>query len=312
MGINHKSAPLTLRDQLAKACAKRIRPSSLHPVHFVPLSTCNRTEIYFSSEDLAEAHHYFLHLLREEIAEEFEHCLYSYFGFDAFLHLARVTSGMDSAVIGETEIQGQVKLAYEASFCNHHLHFLFQKSLKIGKEVRSKSLLGHGLLTLEEVIWSTAKEHLSPLAEKKILFVGVSRINEKIAKRFRQKGLTDITFCNRSEQKVLGAKLAWKNLELWQSFDLIIFGTKSPEYLVGPQTILGSRKRLVIDLCVPRNVDPRLRSQLELLNIDELNRQIERSRSLQAAAISKIENEIIQKQVRRQVALFSAKVARTG
>ena len=312
LGINHKSAPLRLRDKLAKACGKRFQPKSLHVLHFVPLSTCNRTEIYFSSFDLPQVHNYLLQVLREEVGEDFEHSLYSYFGIDAFLHLARVTSGMDSAIVGETEIQGQVKQAYENSDCDRALHFLFQKSLKIGKEVRSKSLLARGLPTLEEMIYNRAQKELDSLHDKRILFVGVSKINEKIAKRFRQKKLNNITFCNRSEKKVIGAKLFWKDLELWQTFDLIIFGTKSPDYLVGPQTILGSRKRLVVDLCVPRNVDPRLCKQVLLLNIDELNRETDTKRKLKAAALQRIESEIIEKGVEKHFAIFHKKLLRVG
>ncbi|MCH9611456.1 MAG: Glutamyl-tRNA reductase [Chlamydiales bacterium] len=307
LGINHKSAPLFLRDKLAKACAKRFQPKSLHTLPFVPLSTCNRTEIYFSSSDLPAAHNYLLHLLRQLVEQEFEHCLYSYFGIDAFLHLARVTSGMDSAIVGETEIQGQVKQAYEASLCNHDLHFLFQKSLKIGKEVRSKSLLNRGLVTLEDVIWSQATEELGSLERKRILFVGVSKINEKVAARFRQKGALDITFCNRSDHKVKGPALAWKRLHEWQTFDLIIFGTKSTDYLVGPQTLIGRKKRLLVDLSVPRNVDPRLRMQIRLLNIDQLNREIDRKRELKVAALEIIEKEIIEKGVQRLFEIFTMK-----
>jgi len=313
LGINHKSAPLSLRDKLAKACAQRFNPRSLHSLYFVPLSTCNRTEIYFSSADLPLAHNYLLQVLREEVKEEFEHCLYSYFGIDTFLHLARVTSGLDSAIIGETEIQAQVKQAYESSVaCNHALHFLFQKSLRIGKEVRSKSLLTKGLPTLEDTIYYKAQEELGSLENKRVLFVGVSKINQKIANRFSQKGLKDITFCNRSEEKIEGPKLLWKDLELWQTFDLIIFGTKSPDYLVKPQTLLGNRKRLVIDLCVPRNVDPRLQSQVQLLNIDELNGEIDRRRKLKAATVQKIEREIIEQGVERQFKIFVGKLAFAG
>ncbi|MCP5469074.1 MAG: glutamyl-tRNA reductase [Chlamydiales bacterium] len=311
LGINHKSASLSLREKLAKACVKRFHPSHLHSLDFVPLSTCNRTEIYFSAFDLAQMQTYLLNILREEIEEEFEHCVYSYFGMDAFLHLARVTSGMDSAIVGETEIQGQVKQAYElacSKYLPHTLHFIFQKSLKIGKEVRSKSLLDRGLPTLEDTIFTKVG------AKKKVLFVGISKINQKIFNRFVQKGVTDITFCNRTEGKSLGTKsLPFRSLHLWQTYDVAIFGTRSPDFLITPQTILGTRPRLVIDLCVPRNVDPRLsrQPQVTLYNIDQLNREIDRKRKLKAAALEKIEHEIIERGVERQFALFAARSSAT-
>src|SRR5262245_20986881 len=112
VGINHKLADLKLREQLAKNCQKcfgSLRAVNEHH-HFILLSTCNRTEIYFSSEDLTTTHTYLLSILRMEVEGEFDHKLYSYFGVDSFCHLTRVTLGLDSAIIGETEIQGQVKL----------------------------------------------------------------------------------------------------------------------------------------------------------------------------------------------------------
>ena len=115
------------------------------------LSTCHRTEIYFSALNLAEAHSEILQVLRREIALAFEHELYSYFGFDCFLHLGYVVSGLDSVIIAESEIQRQVKVAYEEVQWYYPLpsclHFLFQKSLKIGKEKRGNILLSQGKMT---------------------------------------------------------------------------------------------------------------------------------------------------------------------
>src|SRR3954466_9975105 len=101
VGINHKLADLKLRETLAKACQRRFSAgNSLHGNHsFVLLSTCNRTEAYFTSYELAETHTYLLNILRQEVFEEFDHKLYSFFGSDCFAHLARVTAGLDSAII---------------------------------------------------------------------------------------------------------------------------------------------------------------------------------------------------------------------
>ena len=106
VGINHKLADLQLREMLAKACQKQFHPSNLfHGKHaFCLLSTCNRTEVYFSSEDLADTHSYLLNVLRSEVRVPFEHKLYSYFGYDCLSQAVRVTAGLDSAIIGETEI----------------------------------------------------------------------------------------------------------------------------------------------------------------------------------------------------------------
>ena len=110
VGINYKLADLKLREQLAKSCLRHFGTSNaVQPPHyFIILSTCNRTEVYFQSENLR---HPYLHLkhLREDVVEDFNQKLYSYFGQSCLLHLCRVTTGLDSAIVAETEIQGQVK-----------------------------------------------------------------------------------------------------------------------------------------------------------------------------------------------------------
>lgn len=321
LGINHKSADLRLREKLAKACQRRFgSENSLHARYaYVLLSTCNRTEIYFSSDDLAQTHTHLLAILRDEVEEEFEHRVYSYFGSDCFFHLACVTAGVDSALVGETEIQGQVKRAYEEAALvrplSRELHFLFQKSLKIGKNVRTHEDLPRGLPTLEEAILQAGENLLGNLERRKILFIGLSEINHKIFVRFRQKGFRNITFCNRSyakAEKVAQREqiqlLAWKDFDKWSSFDLAIFGTKCPDFLVS-QAPMTNKRKLVIDLSVPRNVDPQLarHKEITLLNVDQLNRVINRKRRIKAAEIGRLETHVIAGAVERQVALFKLK-----
>jgi glutamyl-tRNA reductase len=289
VGINHKLADLKLREQLAKICQKWF--SVLHAVHgnhyFVLLSTCNRTEIYFSSNDLTETHTYLLSVFRVEVEEEFDHKLYSYFGVDCFSHLTRVTLGLDSAIIAETEIQGQVKLAYEKTSDYHSLpgdmHFLFQKALGISKKLRSELQLGRGMPNLEHAILQTGKHVFQNPEETRLLFVGTSEINQKILAFLKNKNFQNITLCNRSNDQA--SKLAvehatkhleWSKLSQWVEYDWVIFGTKSPEHLIKHQEIHHSNisKKLIMDLCVPRNVDPKLGqdSRITLLNIDQINR----------------------------------------
>lgn len=324
IGVNHKSADLALREKLARAGRRRFGPEhSLHPdLTYVLLSTCNRTEIYFNSKDLAETHRYLLGVLRQEIEEEFEHRIYSYFGGDCFLHLARVTSGIDSAIVGETEIQGQVKQAYEAScafqILPSELHFLFQKCLKIGKAVRSNLSLCQGLLTLEEAICQAGEAVFGNLRECSILFVGLSEINYKIFINLKKKGLQNMTLCNRSFEKAafFAEKesvrlLHWTHLEQWHTYDLAIFGTKSPEFLVGHHSVADRliSHKLVIDLSVPRNVDPKIGRlpRVTLLNIDQINRVIERKRKQKAAEKVQMAMHFIDDHVDKQVMLYKLK-----
>ena len=290
IGINHKLANLKLREQLAKTCQKRFGAAhSVHNEHhFVLLSTCNRTEVYFSSEDLTQTHSYLLNILRQDVKEEFDHKLYSYFGVDCLSHLSCVTTGLDSAVIAETEIQGQVKLAYESALeyntLPKELHFLFQKALGIAKKIRSELQLSRGMPTIEHAVFNTGKQFFGHANTNRILFVVASQINQKILSYFISKNLPYITICNRSSDaaKKITDKypiqtLEWNRLSSWHYYDWIIFGTKSPEYLIGVDEQELVHPKLIMDLCVPRNVDPALgfNPNITLMNIDQLNHALE-------------------------------------
>lgn len=289
VGINYKLAGLKLREQLALACLHNFgisaKKNSAH--HFVVLSTCNRTEIYFHSEDLAALHTHILSLLRENVQDEFDQKLYSYFGYDCLLHLCRVTAGLDSAIVAETEIQGQVKVAYEKTLQFSHLpeelHYLFQKSLRVGKQIRHQHPVQRGLPDLEHAILQTGQLFSPSDNDVSILFVGGSEINRKILTFLKSKQLHQITLCNRTE--ILAHTIAkehnisvlnWQNLHnQWHHFDWIIFGTKSPKPLLTPASLPDScqKRKLIIDLSVPRNVDADLAKdpRITLLNIDQLN-----------------------------------------
>lgn len=323
VGINHKLADLKLREQLAKACQRRFGAiNSVHLDHrFVLLSTCNRTEVYFASDDLAVTHSYLLNILRQEVYEEFEQKLYSYFGIDCFSHLSRVTAGLDSAIVAETEIQGQVKSAYEVAM--HYsslpadLHYMFQKSLKIGKDVRSRLQLGRGMPNLEHAILQIGSHFFSQFQHVRILFVGASEINQKILHFFVSKAFENITLCNRSQEaasnlaeKLQIPVLEWENFSQWHEYDCIIFGTKAPEYLLRRELLpekLNSKK-LVIDLCVPRNVEPNVgrNSQITLLNIDQINRTLQIRKTHMTHTLKSAET-LIASAAQKQTSLFLEK-----
>ena len=208
IGINHKLAQIDLREKIALALnlvsqmLKFIDTDILH----ITLSTCNRTEFFFSSKDLTATHALIISLLRQKIAEEFEQKLYSFFGFDCFLHLCRVSLGLDSAIIGETEIAGQVKRAYEAARTaqnlNFDLHFLFQKNLAISKKIRSKFCQPPNLKfnQNDNFFYQIAKiiEQTSP---QKTLIVGASEINKKIIARLSLERKQSLFICNRTNEK---------------------------------------------------------------------------------------------------------------
>jgi glutamyl-tRNA reductase len=320
VGLNHRLAELNLREMLAKTSQRRFGPGcSVHIHHdFVLLSTCNRTEIYFSSVDLTETHKYILSILRHDIGCDFEQKLYSFFDEDCFQHLARVTSGLDSAIVFETEIQGQVKVAYERacqySRLSHHLHFLFQKCLRVAKKVRSGIPVERGVPDVEHAILNTGKHFFSEIEGQEVLFIGASNINMKILHFLKNKDIDNITLCNRTDtiawqvaEKYNLKTLSWNRLDTWQKYDWVIFGTKSPDYLITNKCLENSKcsQKLIIDLCVPRNVDPYLgkNPQVTLLNIDQINRML-KMRKKQIHSLVTYAESVVNESSERQVSIF--------
>jgi len=325
LGISEKTAAIDIREQFSLACKKRLSWESeiAERLHIVLLSTCNRTEIYFSADNLAEAHSELLQLLREEIDLPFEHKLYSYFGCDCFFHLALVTAGLDSVILAESEIQRQVKVAYEQAALHYLLpsgmHYLFQKSLKAGKEMRTRFSLCDVQMSLEKLLFQMSNHFFQDLSKLSLLFIGNSEINRKAIRFFQRKGARQITLCTRSPHsaKEMAEKegitlLGWDELSRWQEFPLVICGTSVPHYIVAhPKE--GLQTRLLFDLSLPRSVDPELarHPQLVLMNMEMLNALLESRQEKNSLEINRAE-EVLLKSVHRYVELFHQKEKRAA
>lgn len=300
IGVNHKVADLKERERLASILASRLSAFSFP---FVSLSTCNRIEVYFEGERFCDAHERLVSLFEEESTS-----YYCYFNLPCFLHLAKVTAGMDSALVGETEIQGQVRLSYltalEARPLSSDLHFLFQKALKIGKEVRS---LATFTPSLGEIIVEIATTIRGNIQHKRVLFVGSSEINHAVYASFQKKGIADITFCSRSEANLPPATklLSWTSRSLLMTYEIIVCGTKHDGYLIDNQCVT-EKPLLIFDLAVPRNVDPAISRvpTISLFNIDEINTWGSRQR---VEELLYVQRERIEEAVSKQLLIWQCK-----
>jgi glutamyl-tRNA reductase len=269
LGVSHKTADLSLREAIARGAQTLSGEKALffsHPI--VLLSTCNRTEIYFSAPDLGQAHSDLLAYLRLKVSEPFENRLYSYFGVDCFSHLCRVAAGLDSAVLAETDIQRQVRQAYAQSrnlpSC---MHYIFQKTLKVSKEIRNRMTIQQGAPTLYGTLWS-----LADWEKSQILLVGYSELNRGLISFLKHRGMKGMTLCtqNPSRIQIDQVKVVSREvLENWQDYDLIVCASKAEKYLIGGKC---DRKVVIFDLSVPRNVDPT--TQAIVYNIEQINQMI--------------------------------------
>ncbi len=303
LGINHKSADLDLREALTRGLERLYQAGSLASFvdRTVLLSTCNRSELYFHSSDLSQQHSHFLQNLRREVTGEFEHALYSFFGEECLAHLSKVTAGFDSAFLGESEIQRQVKKAYLTAKDQMHLpkdlHYLFQKGLHNGKTLRTDLKLEEGVPSLPSVIAQKTAQ-LNPAS---VLIVGNSEMGRKCAKAAQRRGVNNLFLATRFPDQ---AFLPTVPVQLWNEFDVVIAASKTSKPIIsGP----GKNTQVIFDVSMPRCTCPKL--DVPVINIDALGRLVEDRRMAKLDLVQAGEKKISQI-VTRQFILLSRREQR--
>ena len=312
LGISYKSAEIGCREQIVAAYQK-LAKEFVQDASWILLATCARIEIYFSASDLSVAHSVLLNALRSELNFDLEHKLYAYFGLDCFLHLARVTSGLDSVILGESEIQRQVKGAYQLASRRklpHDLHFLFQKALRLGKTIRTQFPFVEKNIGIDKELFLLAK--CFNLHTSAVLFIGYSEINRKIISYFKLKGMKQLSLCTRNRQAAVEWSkkeeillLDFSQIELSAQFPMVVCGTYTDQPILHARQFIDAKTRLIVDLSVPRAVDPFLSRHfsLSLLNIEHINAIIETKQQKNVLQIQEAEAILFQS-VQRYVAVF--------
>jgi glutamyl-tRNA reductase len=266
VGVSHETASLEQREAATRSVPLEVG---------VPLVTCNRVELYAAGEEGIQAHGW-----RSTLAPEG----YAHWGIACFRHLVQVTAGLKSALRGEADIQGQVRRAYlEASQQRQlapALHYLFQKSLKLGKEARTQ----FSQYQTTPCYGAAVLEQMANFLEKgcRTLLVGSSQVNRRIAEALIRAGYRSIDWCSRAThgKPLPGGHvrlMGFEALERWQDYDLIVCATRCPHYLIEqPERLLNRGPKLLIDLSVPRNIDPNLAtvSCWRHLGLDQLHAQM--------------------------------------
>ena len=291
-GLSHKTAPVELRERLAvdqAELADRARKLKLRGElnEIVLLSTCNRVEIYGTTRHATRHIKSLLQLLCAEPGDLDPH-IYVYEGTAAVRHLLRVTAGLDSMVLGETEITGQIKNAYEiarnAGLTGRLLNRLFQRAFQVTKEIRTRTGIGRGTVSIK----STAVELIgtTDLSQQSIMVLGAGEMAENCVRLLLKKGAQSIFISNRSFDRALdlatrcGGEAVCFGYSLFEmcDVDVVIAATSSAETLLSCDDIENlmkarrNRPLLLIDLSVPRNIDPAVTGldNVSLFNIDDL------------------------------------------
>lgn len=291
-GINHKCAPVELREQLAVnqsaiADLAFVLKCFGHLDEIVLLSTCNRVEIYGTTRHTTRHIRAVLQLLCPEPGDLDRH-IYLNEDTAAVRHLLRVAAGLDSMVLGETQITGQIKNAYEiarnAGLTGHVLNRLFQKAFQATKEIRTRTGIGRGTVSIK----STAVELIgkSDVSQQSIMVLGAGQMAESCVRLLANKGARPIFISSRSFDRALdlatrcgGEAVCFGHcLFEMRDVDVVIAATSSADVLLGRDDIENlmkarrNRSLLLIDLSVPRNIDPAVTGleNVSLYNIDDL------------------------------------------
>jgi glutamyl-tRNA reductase len=307
LGTSHKTAPLALRERVAlpEGRAERfLLELAEHPEirEAVVLSTCNRTELYVVVSDPVEAETTVLGMLARQAGlrpTELIDGIYSQRNCDAARHLYRVTSGLESMIVGEAEVQGQVKRAYEAALAARTTgpltNKLFRAALATGKRVRTDTAIGAGGASVASVAVEAARSALGELASRHVLIIGAGETAELTARALVDQGARTIFVANRRRDRAIalaqrfgGATIAFDGLprELERA-DIVVASTASPHSIVGAEELAlvaaarGGRPLLLLDLAVPRDIDPDCAALpgVTLVDTDGLQAQVARTHS---------------------------------
>jgi len=294
IGVNHKSAPVEVRERMAIPLGQvpsvlRTLRSEYDVGEAVVLSTCNRVEFHVIAESPDPLRRFLVE--RQFLApKQFEELVYIHRGLDAIRHLFAVVSSIDSMVVGETEILGQVKRAYqmasEVGTIASRLHILFQEAFRTAGQVRSRTHIAHGRVSVSSVAVELAEKVFGELESRSVLVIGTGEtatgaVKALLARGVRAPYIASRTLERASEIAALydGCPVVLSELDATlPKADIVLVSTGAPHYLLGPEDLQRAMRLrrnaplLIIDISVPRNVDPAVNKldNVYLSNIDEL------------------------------------------
>ena len=317
LGTSHKTAPLAVRERIAlldgraEALLGELREQDCI-TEAVALSTCNRTELYLVVSDPVEAESFVLGLLARRAGvrpTELMGGMYSLRNCDAARQLYRVTSGLESMIVGEAEVQGQVKRAYElalsARTTGPMTNKLFRAALATGKRVRTETAISVGRASVASVAVDAARATVGDLAERHVLIIGAGETSELVAQALHDQGVSTMFVANRRRERAIalaqrfgGASGSFDALpsELERA-DIVIASTASPHTLLGAEEVAevmdGRRGRplLLVDLAVPRDIDAQCNEipGVTVLDMDALQRTVGKHMSVRRAEARRAE-----------------------
>jgi glutamyl-tRNA reductase len=305
IGASHKTATLALRERLslpegraASLLGELVRAAEVHEA--VAISTCNRTEIYLVAADPVDAESLALSALSRQAGirpTELLGNLYSLRGTDAVHHLFSVAAGLDSMIIGENEIQGQVRRAYELALVEGTTgpitNRLFRDALSAGKRARTETGIGRLRVSVSSVAVELAEQVLGDLGSRRVLVIGAGENGEVTARALADRGVHSIFVANRRYDRAIGlaARFGGEAVRfddlpgLLVEADIVVSCTASPHQIIGREELAlvleerTGKPLLMMDIAVPRDIDPNVRDLpgLTLYDMDDLQHAVARN-----------------------------------
>jgi glutamyl-tRNA reductase len=303
VGLNHRTVPLPLLERASVPSgglpkALRDLAGREHLAEVAILSTCNRTEVYAVVED-ESARSMLLDLLAQDRGvdrESLERDTYWLTDSEAVRHLYRVASSLDSMVVGEAEIVGQVREAYRAATEEQRtgpvLNRLFHTSLRVGKRVRSETGIGDSSLSVPRVAVKLAEGVFGTLDGRRALVLGAGEMSELVIEHLKTRGVAEVRIANRTPERarLLAERVGGRAVSFYAledelcEADVVVSSTGAGEWVVRSETVaaaLGRREEplFFIDIAVPRDVDPVVQTlgRVFLYDMDDLQAVVERN-----------------------------------
>jgi glutamyl-tRNA reductase len=304
LGLNHETAPVEVRECFALSESKISEEGKLliedpAVAEGVVLSTCNRTEYYAVIEDGGVQHLENWVCSQRNYEGTREGVFYYYESRKAAEHLCRVASGMNSMVLGETEIFGQVKKAYQAALTGGTtsgiLNKLFQRAFGVGKRVRTQTGIQEGATSVAGAAVELAEQVFGKLKGSSVMVVGAGEMSRQTAQALQSRGASSVIVTNRSfpAAEKLAAEIGggavgfddWQNS--LEKIDVLISSTSAPHFVVKPRDIEAVRRKrkfrplIMVDIAVPRDIDPEVGEieEVYLYDIDTLQGMASRART---------------------------------
>src|SRR6266581_3468022 len=311
VGLSHHTANVETRELFAGHAETECILRNAGCAEALLLTTCNRVEVYAASEKRVSTDEIARCLVREieKGPPEYSPAFYRYEGEKCVQHLFRVASGLDSMVVGESEILGQAKKAYEAARSSQtagpYLHRLFQRAFRVAKHVRTHTDITRGLVSVGSVAVDLARRIFGKLSDCKVLVLGAGETSERTARALVSRGVTDLRVSNRSldrarelAQAVGGRAVPFDDWTTQcREIDILLTSTASETPLLTSEILAPmlwqrlDRSLFIIDIAVPRDVDPSV-NELQgvyLYDIDSIRSVAEQSLALRRQQVAAAE-----------------------